>query len=247
MASDAPASLSRTCPSREELAHFAVGKLPSPAAEAIAGHLEVCEVCAEIVVGLDRATDTLVDQLRDSVRNPVLPCEERARVVDRACAAGEWERSCVAPSSWDGNPGGVRCPHCHARTEVASGAPGEPTTCRACGGTFALAPDAPRVPHDVGHFELLEFKGQGTFGAVWKARDHRLGRVVALKLARHHRSHDVEPLLHEARAAAQIQHPNVVRVHEVGCDSGTCYIVSDYVEGSSLEERLGGQPIAPGE
>ena len=58
---------------------------------------------------------------------------------------------------------------------------------------------------------------------------------------------DLESFLREARAAGQLRHPNVVSVHEVGKDGDTLYIVTDYVEGATLQQWLKGQPLPPRE
>ena len=80
---------------------------------------------------------------------------------------------------------------------------------------------------------------------MWKARDIRLDRVVAVKIPRSPfaQRDDGEQFLREARAAAQLHHPNIVGVHQVGNDGQSVYIVSDFVEGRSLDDwREGSQP-----
>ena len=66
---------------------------------------------------------------------------------------------------------------------------------------------------------------------MWKARDKELDRTVAIKIPRQAdiSAEDQEKFLREARAAAQLRHPNIVSVHEVGRDGDTIYIVSDFV------------------
>ena len=88
-------------------------------------------------------------------------------------------------------------------------------------------------------FLLLEKIGVGGFGTVWRARDERLDRMVAVKIPRNrHLDEDHEQFLREARAAAQLVHPHIVAVHEVGFDSGIVFIVSEFIDGQPLSVRL---------
>jgi tRNA A-37 threonylcarbamoyl transferase component Bud32/tetratricopeptide (TPR) repeat protein len=96
----------------------------------------------------------------------------------------------------------------------------------------------------MGRFELIERLGIGGFGSVWKARDKELDRTVAIKLPRQALSSDEqEKFFREARAAAQLRHPNIVSVHEVGRDGDSVYIVSDFVRGVTLGDWLTGQQL----
>jgi WD40 repeat protein len=121
-------------------------------------------------------------------------------------------------------------------------------TCSACGSQFSLvdldASDSGQtVMTTVGHFELVEPLGAGGFGTVWKAYDKELDRWVAIKIPRGDRlsPDQAEQFFREARAAAELRHPNIVSVHAVGRDEGKLYIVSDYVAGGSLSEWLADQ------
>jgi tetratricopeptide (TPR) repeat protein len=137
----------------------------------------------------------------------------------------------------------VRCPHCQNGVELLPDAPLESITCHSCGSAFGLAPDsrgAAGEPPSVGRFLLLERLGIGGFGAVWRARDPELQREVAVKLPRRGQleSHELELFWREARAAAQLSHPHIVPVHEVGRDGDRVFIVSELVRGESLASRL---------
>jgi tetratricopeptide (TPR) repeat protein/tRNA A-37 threonylcarbamoyl transferase component Bud32 len=92
----------------------------------------------------------------------------------------------------------------------------------------------------VGRFELIEKVGEGAFGAVWKAHDTELDRLVAVKVPRKDEldAVELEMFLREARSAAQLKHPNIVSVHEVGREGDTVFIVTDFVAGKSLAELL---------
>jgi WD40 repeat protein/tetratricopeptide (TPR) repeat protein len=143
----------------------------------------------------------------------------------------------------------IRCPHCHHPIEIAPDTPFSDIICSSCGSHFSLVDDkgtytAPTV-QTIGHFETIEHLGMGAFGSVWKARDTELDRVVALKVPRKGQltAAETEQFLREARAAAQLRHPNIVTVHEVGRDGDTVYIVSDLVRGVSLHDSLTGQRL----
>jgi tRNA A-37 threonylcarbamoyl transferase component Bud32/tetratricopeptide (TPR) repeat protein len=92
-----------------------------------------------------------------------------------------------------------------------------------------------------GRYELLEPAGRGGMATVWKARDHRLGRDVAVKLISEARLDEpgfVERFELEAQIAARLSHPNLVGVHDLSIDAGQPYIVMEFIEGETLEQRL---------
>ena len=106
------------------------------------------------------------------------------------------------------------------------------------------------VKRTIGNFELISKLGTGSFGSVWKARNTELDRLVAVKIPRTSQLDelDVEMFLREARAAAQLKHPNIVGIHEVGrTDDGTVFIVSDLIEGADLRTWVDGKPLAVNE
>jgi serine/threonine protein kinase len=91
------------------------------------------------------------------------------------------------------------------------------------------------------HYELLGRIGQGSRGAVFKARDTRLGRVVAIKTLPPKLSMDLDSqrrFLREARCAATVSHPNSVTIHELAQDKGVCFIVMEYVRGKTLRRAI---------
>src|SRR5262249_30840611 len=93
----------------------------------------------------------------------------------------------------------------------------------------------------VGKFELLDTVGSGAFGTVYKARDPELDRTVAVKIPRAGGlagPEELDRFLREARSAAQLRHPAIVPVHEVGQDGGLPYLGSDFVEGVTLADLL---------
>ncbi|HET6440028.1 MAG TPA: protein kinase, partial [Anaeromyxobacter sp.] len=98
----------------------------------------------------------------------------------------------------------------------------------------------------VGRFELLREVGRGGFGVVFEARDRELGRIVAFKAMRPSRAGpDVlaAPLHEEAEAAARLNHPNVVTLHDYGIHQGTPYLILEFLRGETLQERLRRGPL----
>ena len=98
----------------------------------------------------------------------------------------------------------------------------------------------------VGHYRVLEKIGAGGMGEVFRARDERLGRDVALKLIRPGSSQNPEHLRRfeqEARAAAALNHPNILAIYDVGFEGTNPYIVSELLEGKTLRTRLSDGPL----
>lgn len=94
-----------------------------------------------------------------------------------------------------------------------------------------------------GRYQILEPLGEGGMGAVYIAVQHPLGRKVALKVLRppnpEDSAHIQERFLREARAAARLNHPNVVTVHDFGIDEeGRSFLVMEWVQGSTLRAKL---------
>ncbi len=92
-----------------------------------------------------------------------------------------------------------------------------------------------------GRFELEELVGKGGMSSVYRAQDRLLERTVAIKLLHEHYSRDedyVERFRREARAAAQLSHPNIVTVIDRGEDSGRQFIVFEYIDGQNLKELI---------
>ena len=95
------------------------------------------------------------------------------------------------------------------------------------------------------HYRFIEKIGEGGMGLVYKARDEKLGRLVAIKVLPDSR---LEPasrsrFFREARAASALNHPNIITIHEVASSGGTEMIVMEYVEGQTLGELLRGGPL----
>ena len=98
-----------------------------------------------------------------------------------------------------------------------------------------------------GDYELLEEIARGGMGVVWKARQSSLNRDVALKMIRAGAlasPEEVQRFLREAEAAANLQHPNIVAIHEVGEHDGQHYFTMDYVAGRDLGALVKDGPLS---
>jgi serine/threonine protein kinase len=138
----------------------------------------------------------------------------------------------------------LRCPHCQNPIHL-SDAPGEEVLCPGCGGSFRVCDerftDTTSLSRPLGRFQLLARVGQGAFGAVWKARDTSLDRIVALKILHSGLGTDdneMQRFGREARATAQLRHPGIVTVHEVLTLDGLPVLVCDFVQGVTLKDFL---------
>src|SRR5687768_9024613 len=97
----------------------------------------------------------------------------------------------------------------------------------------------------LGPYEIQSALGAGGMGEVYRARDTRLGRDVAVKVLSSTFSSDPERLHRfeqEARAAAALNHPNILAVFDIGTHDGAPYIVSELLDGETLRARLGKAP-----
>jgi eukaryotic-like serine/threonine-protein kinase len=99
----------------------------------------------------------------------------------------------------------------------------------------------------VGHFEIIETLGRGGMGDVYRARDLRLGRQVALKILPPVFAEDpgrVGRFQHEARAASALNHPNIVSVFDTGSSDGLFWIASELVQGETLADLIARGPLS---
>jgi predicted Ser/Thr protein kinase len=127
-------------------------------------------------------------------------------------------------------------------------------TCPACGGAIDVSDELPfaqiycphcgeglRARRVFNNFELVELIGEGGMGSVFKAYDHTLGRMVALKVLRREmsaRDDERTKLEQEARITASVNHPHVVRVYSFGEADGQFYLAMELVEKGSLDDLM---------
>ncbi len=206
-----------TCPPSDDLKAFAVGNLEDSKLEQIAAHVEDCVTCEGAVASFDDYADGLVSGLKR------LPEPNGPAVPDRILEA--------ATSALDTGRGSS------ASVDLDPG--------RAFAGRLADGPVR------LGRFELRSELGDGSFGHVFLARDLDLDRDVAVKIGRAGSlagEEEVNAFLREARAAARLSHPGIVAVHDSGqTDDGVCFLVSEFVKGETLEQRLEGGRFEPKE
>src|SRR6187549_3417678 len=98
----------------------------------------------------------------------------------------------------------------------------------------------------LGPYEISGLLGAGGMGEVYRARDSRLHRDVAIKVLPEVTAADPDRIARfeqEARATAALNHPNIVALYDVGTDRGTAYVVSELLTGSTLRDRIQEGPI----
>ena len=202
------------CPKEEELRAFSVGSLSADAFERIAQHVVSCPGCDAALESLGQPPDEILSEL------------QRLSTPSSGRSGGAWT---TAP--------GERANSTAAESVELVIDPGRHIARRLAGGPFR-----------VGRFEMLAELGVGSFGYVFRARDTELDRIVAVKFQRAGRiadAEEVERFHREARSAAQLKHPGIVSLYETGqTEEGVCYLVTEYIDGETLESRLKGKRLS---
>jgi hypothetical protein len=115
------------------------------------------------------------------------------------------------------------------------------------GGAF-VAPEPAELAPYFPHLEIMALLGQGGMGAVYKARQLKLDRLVALKILPLGQAKDAgftERFTREARALARLNHPHIVGVHDFGETGGWYYFVMEYVDGANLRQLIWSRQLQP--
>lgn len=204
------------CPELAELTAFANGDLTDAKLEHLAIHIDQCESCGMIVDASTKLDDSeLVAELRAlKVRGADLnmTTERHSSLVPIPLLKAA--RGAIDPLSFP--------------VSFDSGK--------------RLANRLKNGPVRLGRFELLSELGVGSFGYVFKARDTQLDRFVALKIQRagtFATNEEIDRFVREAQSIARLKHPGIVTVYDtIRSEDDVCYLVTEYVDGESLEERL---------
>ncbi len=109
-----------------------------------------------------------------------------------------------------------------------------------------MAEPAPNIGQVFGHYRLIEQIGAGGMGVVYRAHDEQLRRDVAVKLLPHDLFSDAasrERFRKEALAVGRLNHPNIAMAFDFGEQAGVDYLVTEYIPGSNLDEKIGKQPL----
>ena len=101
-------------------------------------------------------------------------------------------------------------------------------------------------PEKISHYRIVQKLGAGGMGVVYLAEDMKLGRKVAIKILSHEFTTNKDRLNRfeqEASAASNLNHPNILTIHEVGVDDGRHYIATEFIDGVTLRRKMAAQPL----
>ena len=209
------------CPDHRMLSDFDRGELPRELFDSVAEHLSECDLCASRYSDMGPAEDELIPHLRAS-----LPAE---LVADDAELAGLVDAVIAVADTADGIDD-------TDQTVLPLG-----DSVVDWSGLLLPAESSEEIGR-LGGYRVLEVLGTGGMGVVFRAEDPQLNRIVALKAIRASDGGISGParmrFLKEGRAAAAIEHDNIVTVYQVGDDDGTPFIAMQMLRGESLRVRL---------
>jgi hypothetical protein len=208
-----------SCPDREVLRRLLLGQCDGPQGERLLQHLEQCDDCINLARTL-RSDDPLTELARSSLHDKDELEESVVHLIDHLRRLGP-------PSGVDTSAATIVGKDLRATFAAEYG--------------FLTAPHRPGEIGWLGNYRILEVLGSGGMGIVFRAEDTQLERPVALKVMRPElasRPKARDRFLREARAAAGLEHENIVTIYHVGEEAGIPFIAMQWLRGHSLEERL---------
>ena len=133
-----------------------------------------------------------------------------------------------------------KCTFCSFINEQDDSFRGYKIACPSCGKTIMVPINRFENSCVIGDFLLEEKIGEGSIGAVYRAEQLSLERIVALKILypEYTNSKGISDFLNEARAAAKLSHPNLVQALAVGEENGTCYMAMTYIKGETVKAKI---------
>ena len=195
------------CYTRDQLQDFLLGKLPEDKSTLVAQHLDHCDVCEDTIVGLEAASDTLVNLLLDQAAdgndhpdsNPVGVSTESESLPEFRDALAR-----IQNLEFDQNPN---------------------------------RDSAPQVVQRIGEYEIGQQIASGGMGSVYRARHLRLEKTVAIKVLPERKMQNADAIARfsrEMKIIGQMDHPSMVRATDAGDLNGTHFLVMELVEGLDL-------------
>src|SRR5215469_6289705 len=214
--------------------------------------MSVCASCSDRERLRDLLDGALPDEEQADLTRHLDDCTSCQQGREGLAAAGSW----VGPGPWLRREPPAAEPALHQAIAELRGEAGAltldegPEDTEDEGLGFLRPPSQPGALGRFGHYEVLAVIGRGGMGVVLKAFDPSLGRLVAIKVLAPQWATSPAArrrFAREAKAAAAVNHPNVVAIHAVDSAEGLPYLVMEYVPGRSLQQRLDAGPLPPEE
>ncbi|HLW64036.1 MAG TPA: protein kinase [Gemmataceae bacterium] len=215
------------CPPQATLVDFVLGKLAPAEVEQWAAHIEKCPGCTTVIQAC-----TEQDFVVEALKNPGSAAAQRANPLVQSLIS---KLSTMAPVQDTLLQGSSLSIPADDGSKVEDDDSDDDIS-------FLSPPQGTGEIGRLNGYRILEILGSGGMGVVFRAEDVKLKRAVALKVMKKDvagKKSARERFLREAQAAAQLEHENIVTIHQVGEANGVPYIAMQWLKGQSLEDRLG--------